>query len=243
MATQRTVRNRREGARLRSPVAGHALTAFAAVWLLATAALPPHAVSNQGLVESGSGGLKFPDGSVQMTAAAPAPIGDTGQQACWDVSGDPISCTGTGQDGETQAGVDWPTPRFSDNGDGTITDELTGLLWLEAANCFGAMNWADALAAAAALADGQCGLTDGSTPGQWRVPNIKELVSLLDLSQTDPPLPASHPFVGVTTSFYGTSSTVVSAPEYYWALIFGQGNSIQWLKAGGAVVWPVRSVP
>jgi hypothetical protein len=33
-------------------------------------------------------------------------------------------------DGEIRAGVAWPTPRFTDNGDGTATDNLTGLTWL-----------------------------------------------------------------------------------------------------------------
>jgi len=41
----------------------------------------------------------------------------------------------TGDDGDIQAGVSWPSPRFMDNGDGTITDNLTGLMWLQDANC------------------------------------------------------------------------------------------------------------
>jgi len=52
----------------------------------------------------------------------------TGQTICYDTSGNVISCAGTGQDGEIQAGVAWPEPRFADNGDGTITDNLTGLM-------------------------------------------------------------------------------------------------------------------
>ena len=35
-----------------------------------------------------------------------------------------------GDDGDLQKGVPWPDPRFTDNGDGTVTDHLTGLIWL-----------------------------------------------------------------------------------------------------------------
>ena len=47
------------------------------------------AITADGVVESTSGGFKFPDGTVQTTAASPgtAPVEDTGQQGCWDASG------------------------------------------------------------------------------------------------------------------------------------------------------------
>ncbi|MCH7667430.1 MAG: hypothetical protein IH936_16070 [Acidobacteria bacterium] len=79
------------------------------------------------MIESTSSGFKFPDGTVQATAAVAgsAPVADTGQQSCWDAGGSPITCSGTGQDGELQRGVDWPAPRFTDNGDGMVTDNLT----------------------------------------------------------------------------------------------------------------------
>ena len=47
------------------------------------------------------------------------------------------SSNATGDDGDLQRGVAWPDPRFTDNGDGTVTDNLTGLIWLKNANCFG----------------------------------------------------------------------------------------------------------
>ena len=46
------------------------------------------------------------------------------------------------------------------------------------------------------LASGSCGLTDGSVAGDWRLPNINELLSLVAFSQVDPALPSGHPFVG-----------------------------------------------
>ena len=62
-------------------------------------------------------------------------VARTGQTTCYDSDGNVIDCAGTGQDGDIQAGVAWPSPRFVDNGDGTITDMLTGLMWLKDAGC------------------------------------------------------------------------------------------------------------
>jgi hypothetical protein len=94
-----------------------------------------------------------------------ARVPQTGLTACWDVAGSPISCAETGQDGEIQAGVALPTPRFMDRGNGTVRDQLTGLLWLKKADCFPSRAWTQALTDAKTLASGMCGLTDGSKPG------------------------------------------------------------------------------
>jgi len=69
---------------------------------------------------------------------------------------------------------DFIPDRYVDCGNGTVTDTVTGLIWLKAINCFVRDNWFSASAAAAALADGQCGLTDGSKPGDWRLPTKAE---------------------------------------------------------------------
>ena len=89
---------------------------------------------------------------------------------------------GTNDDGALHKGVAWPSPRFADNNNGTVTDSFTGLIWLKNANCIG-LQWAVALKNIGSLTNGQCGLTDGSTAGQWRLPNVKELESLLNAGQ------------------------------------------------------------
>jgi len=71
------------------------------------------------------------------------------------------------------------SPCFVDNANGTITDTVTGLIWLKQADCVPG-NWGDAISAIGSLADGQCGLSDGSAPGAWRMPNRNELQSLSD---------------------------------------------------------------
>jgi hypothetical protein len=74
----------------------------------------------------------------------PAPIGRTGQTTSYY----------EGDDGGRQKGVAWPVPRFIDEGDGTILDRLTGLIWLKDANCFGVRNWWEALTDCNVLAAG-----------------------------------------------------------------------------------------
>ena len=54
----------------------------------------------------------------------------TWQTKCYNTFGREITCGGTGQDGDTQAGVAWPVPRFVDNSNGTVKDRLTGLVWM-----------------------------------------------------------------------------------------------------------------
>src|SRR5262249_14576398 len=136
---------------------------------------------------------------VPQALAQPARVPQTGQTECYSTLS-VIPCAGTGQDGEFQAGVAFPAQRFRDNRDGTVRDNLTGLVWLQDANCFpgdfgpGLMKWQDALSLANNLAHGQCGLSDRSVAGDWRLPNVKELQSLIDFGQLSPALPADHPF-------------------------------------------------
>jgi hypothetical protein len=94
-----------------------------------------------------------------------------------------------GDDGDIQAGVPFPHPeRFTDKRDGTVKDNLTNLIWLKNANCFADVNWPQALTAANTLASGSCGLTAGSMAGDWRLPNAKELQSLIDFGFVTPAL-------------------------------------------------------
>jgi len=70
---------------------------------------------------------------------------------------------GTRDDGELEKGVMWPNPRFTDNGDGTVRDNLTGLIWTKNANCFGDRTRVTALSDCNSLVSGSSGLSDGSS--------------------------------------------------------------------------------
>lgn len=172
----------------------------------------------------------------------PAPVEKTGQTSCWDSNWNPIDCEGTGQDGELRNGLAWPVPRFTDNGDGTVTDHLTGLIWLKNANCFGTRDWASALSDANGLADGSCGLTDGSIVGDWHLPNVRELNSLIDYGKFDPALPSGHLFTNVQSSYYWSSTTGVDHPFFAWGVTIYNGyvhyNGDKDLYS--YYVWPVR---
>lgn len=168
----------------------------------------------------------------------------TGQTTCYDTAGTVIACANTGQDGELQTGMPWPNPRFTDNGNGTVTDNLTGLIWLKNANCFGPQNWDAALTSAKGLATAACGLTDGSTSGQWRLPSIVELESLVDLSRSNPALPAGHPFSAVQSNYYWSSSTFDQGPSLAWFVYMPNGTLNFGDKPYGYSTmygWPVRS--
>ena len=120
----------------------------------------------------------------------------------------------SGDDASVNKGVAWPSSRFTDNKDGTVTDHLTGLVWLKNAGCFAPSSWSAALNSANLLASGQCGLTDGSTAGQWRMPNVNELESLVDISQSNPAIIVSSPFanIAMATAYWSSSSYMASSP-------------------------------
>jgi len=74
----------------------------------------------------------------------------------------------------------WPVhSRFTDNANGTVTDNQTGLIWLKDANCYGDKNWHDATSMIDNLKAGKCDLTDGSKLGDWYIPKINEFFQLL----------------------------------------------------------------
>ena len=177
-------------------------------------------------------------GACPQACGVPSAVPKTGQTTCWDINGYAIDCAGTGQDGDYQKGVS-VDQRFTDNGDGTVTDNLTGLIWLKNADCFGYQTWNEAVTVSNTLASGACGLTDGSVAGDWRLPNRKELESLLDLGQFDPALPLGHPFSGVRLSFYW-SSTAYAYPNFAWDVNMVDGYVIFDDKNGILFVWPVR---
>jgi hypothetical protein len=147
----------------------------------------------------------------------------------------------TGDDGDLQKGVAWPNPRFTDNGNGTVTDNLTGLIWLKDAGCFGTRPWYEAITDdCSVLANGQCGLLDGSRAGEWRLPNYKELSSLIDADNNNPALPSGHPFTNVQYGGYWSSSTFDPLSDYAWSVSIPNGIVNWYDKSYGFYVWPVR---
>lgn len=181
-----------------------------------------------------------------------APVPATGQATCYDAAGAVIlACAGTGQDGALRKGVALPSPRFTDNSNGTVTDNLTGLIWLKNANCpdLSPMAWSEALTAVAGLHSGACGLSDGSEVGDWRTPNVKELFSLVNDQYQSPALSntagtaqwgAGDPFFNCMNASYWSSSNFVETTTASWALDLSNGLVRGSDKAESLSVWPVR---
>ncbi|MGM0646540.1 MAG: DUF1566 domain-containing protein [Thermodesulfobacteriota bacterium] len=170
-----------------------------------------------------------------MKDAQARPYLATGQTRCFDSQGEEISCTGQRQDGAVRAGQVAPEPRFVLQGE-VARDRLTGLVWPVRADVFGyPLRWEEALGAvAAANASGLAGYTD------WRLPNRRELRSLIDHSARNPALPLGHPFTGVYLGWYWTSTTAAIAPGYAWYVHFAGGRMFYGKKTEFCLVWPVR---
>ena len=177
-------------------------------------------------------------GWVPPAVAQPARVPQTGQAICYNSLGNPIDCTGTGQDGDIQAGVTVHGPRFTDQHNGTVRDSLTGLIWLKQGNCFEFVTWDQALSEANTLVSGRCGLSDGSVAGDWRLPNLKELMSLIDYAF---PQGTNAPEVFADIGFvYWTSTTLVFDPDQAWiGILQGDYRGIGKALIAG-LVWPVR---
>ena len=173
---------------------------------------------------------------------APAPVPKTGQTE-WYADYD---------DGDLEKGVAWPNPRFTDNGNGTVTDNLTGLIWLKDANCFESRTWAQALSDCHNLQTAYCGLTDGSNIGDWRLPNQRELQSLMHFGFYDPAVPntagtgkwsAGDPFINLKygwTDSYWSSTTCAYDTNGALGVHMTYGPVTAVPKTSENFVWPVR---
>ncbi len=170
----------------------------------------------------------------------------TGQTTCYDTAVAVIACAGTGQDGEIQAGVPWPSPRFTDNGDATVTDNLTGLMWTKDGNAPGpgacspatTKNWQGALDYVACLnANNYLGHTD------WRLPNINELRSMVHAGQSNTSTWLnSQGFNNVQSNYYWSSTTNANGTGYAWIVSMWNGSVYNFSESNNYYyVWPVRS--
>lgn len=169
----------------------------------------------------------------------PAPVAKTGQAASMQV----------GDDGALQKGVPWPNPRFNvltGLSSNCVLDNLSGLMWVRNPDAE-TRSWSNALAYCAALdgAEGRGGYTD------WRLPNKKELESLVDCRYAAPALPNTtgvgqltdgDPFAGVQPSgVYWSSSAYAASNGAAWALSLSDGSVIDQFLTNACYVWSVRA--
>lgn len=143
----------------------------------------------------------------------------------------------TGDDGDLEKGVAWPSPRFSDHDDGTVTDNRTGLIWVKAPHSLTGnsevQTWDNAI--------DFCNSLTFAEQTDWRLPNVRELQSLVDFGRANPALPSDHPFIGILTPRYWSSSSYAAGAQYVWHMTSSNGDVDYGSKTGVNYVWPVRA--
>ena len=159
----------------------------------------------------------------------------TGQVTCHDTAGHEIPCPGTGQDAEFRKGIPWPESRFEEK-DRTILDLLTGLVWTQKANLAELpVTWQESLDYIASLNSKKAfGYSD------WRLPNRRELRSLISHQTRKPALTGGHPFLDVFPGWYWTSTTAAIDPSYAWYVHMEGGRMFYGGKEQSFLLWPVR---
>ncbi len=187
-------------------------------------------------IETG-GSLECPD----------APVAKTGQTESFGYFDDEGLFVDVDDDGKLQKGVAWPNSRFTintdgnGNPDGTVTDNLTGLIWDQNADRFfylhGTITWSEALKLCNNLAaSDHDDLNDGSVAGDWRLPNVRELQSLVHYGFSGPALPDTtgtaqydvnvidgDPFINAQAAMYWSSNTTNWRDDLAWYVEFEDG--------------------
>jgi hypothetical protein len=108
-----------------------------------------------------------------------------------------------------------PAGHYKDNGDGTVTDNRSGLTWQKAAP--GAYTWATAVS--------YCSNPTGLTGTGWRLPTVKELFTLLDVSQTSGPYIDRVAFPSTPSDAFWSSTLVAGSSGLAWSVSFNLGNT------------------
>ena len=142
-------------------------------------------------------------------------------------------------------GVDGPPLHYQDNGDGTVTDLNTGLMWEQkvagGGGCTTALHavdatcpWAQATGAwiDAVNAEGFAGYND------WRYPNVRELMSIVDYSTINPAI--ALVFGPTAAANYWSSTSGANNPGDAWSVFFFSGFVLFASENGALRVRAVR---
>ncbi len=150
-----------------------------------------------------------------------------------------------GDDGTFQAGVEKILMRFVDNNDGTISDKATNLMWVaDPSMCgivFGSpgfpytMTWEEAVA--------NCLCLDYAGYKDWRLPNSKELESLVDYSKVESSIDETK-FKNIQKAIYHSSSVTNYGCDNQYLIHFQTGVKTWGQdKTKQRFAIPVRSIP
>ena len=157
----------------------------------------------------------------------------------------------TTDDGALQMGLHWTaSTRFVTNPDGTITDNMTGLMWMpygdlpertgySKATASGTVNWVNALDLinqinSGSLAQFNMGYAD------WRLPNIIELESITSAGTECAGMLNNNGFIGVYPEAYASSNTFAGSSSNTYYMLMLCGKTVKTGKSQGMRVMAVR---
>lgn len=143
-----------------------------------------------------------------------------------------IPCTGTSQDGESQKGI---TLSYVDNSDGTVSDSATGLMWQKCSNGQTGLDCSGGSAASVLFDDGDgdlgiahqpainyCDSLSLATHTDWRLPNVKELTSIVDYGRVSPAINPTY-FPNTQSGYYWSSTAYEYNAGFAWIVGFYDG--------------------
>jgi len=147
----------------------------------------------------------------------------------------------TGDDGDLEKGYPETGARFTDNGDGTITDNATGLMWVKDPSQLGGVWGTPGSPAADSWSDAidNCLALNCAGHQDWRLPNAKELITLIDYERLAPAIDATF-FPNTQSNHYWSSSGYSDDENYEWAVDFTIGHVEDKLRPTTQYVRPVR---
>lgn len=119
-----------------------------------------------------------------------------------------------------------------------VVDEHTGLMWPKDAGLVEfPLTWEEALAEIKTINEtGLFGYHD------WKLPNRRELFSLMSHEVINPSVDAGHLFTGIFHGYYWTSTTCARLPDQAWYVHLGGARVFKGMKHRSYMVWPVRKI-
>ncbi len=141
--------------------------------------------------------------------------------------------------------------RYTDNDNGTVTDNKSGLIWMKNADCFRRVNWKKGMELVANLSSESskhCELHDDSQKGDWRLPTKNEWEAMINATYSFPILSNAagteqwtegDAFTRVTPSWYWSSTMDKNSA---WSMFLGDGVIYLDTKLNAHYIWPVKEI-